>query len=85
MPTANLYVYHEILDELIPIAGTDAMVDEWCDAGVPLSYFRSLTGEHIAGAASGAPFAIAYLAGQLAGSPVPVVPPLARSCNQEPG
>ena len=82
VPTANLYVYHEMLDELIPIAGTDAMVEEWCDAGVPLSYFRSVTGEHVAGAATGAPFAIAYLAGQFAGSPLPIVPPLARRCNQ---
>jgi hypothetical protein len=80
-PTVNMYIYHEMLDELIPIAGTDKMVAEWCAAGAHISYFRSATGEYIAGVASGAPFVIAYLAGQFAGSPVPVVPPLAQTCN----
>lgn len=80
-PVANLYVYHEILDELIPIAGTDAMVDAWCAAGTPLSYFRSLSGEHIAGVASGAPFAMAYLASRFNGLPA-AVPPTSRVCNR---
>jgi hypothetical protein len=80
-PVVHMYVYHEILDELIPIAGTDAMVAAWCDDGAHVSYFRSVTGEHVAGVASGAPFAIAYLVGQFNNSPVPVVPPLAQTCN----
>jgi hypothetical protein len=81
-PTANIYVYHETLDELIPIAGTDAMVDAWCAAGTPVSYFRSVTGEHVAGVAAGAPFALAYLISRINGAPVNAVPPTARICNQ---
>ncbi len=81
-PTANMYVYHEMLDELIPIAGTDAMVDAWCAAGTPIAYLRSLTGEHVAGVATGAPLAIAYLIGRLSGAPLNVVLPTARTCNQ---
>lgn len=81
-PTANMYLYHEMLDELIPIAGTDALVDAWCAAGTPLSYFRSASGEHVAGAASGAPAAIAYLVGRFNAAPVNLVPPTAKVCNQ---
>jgi hypothetical protein len=40
-----------------------------------------VTGEHIAGVAAGAPFAIAYLVSRFQGSPVTVVPPLAQTCN----
>lgn len=81
IPTANVYVYHEILDELIPIEGTDAMVEAWCAAGAHVSYFRSATGEHVAGAASGAPFAIAYLASRFNQAPVDAVPAAAEVCN----
>lgn len=80
-PVADMYLYHEILDELIPIAGTDALVDAWCADGASVSYQRSLTGEHIAGVASGAPLALAYLIGRLNGLPVNVVPPTAQRCN----
>lgn len=80
-PTADIYVYHEMLDELIPIAGADAMVAAWCAAGTPVSYFRSVSGEHISGAVTGGPAAFAYLVGQFNGSPVPLVPPLATRCN----
>lgn len=82
IPVIDMYVYHEILDELVPIAGTDTMVDAWCAAGTPVSYQRSLSGEHLAGVASGAPAALAYLAGRLNGSPVNVVPPTATACNR---
>lgn len=80
-PRVDMYVYHEMLDELIPIAGTDAMVAAWCADGAPVSYFRSATGEHVAGAATGAPAAIAYLAGQFNGAPQRVVPPGTQRCN----
>ncbi len=83
-PTVNMYLYHEMLDELIPIEGTDALVDVWCAAGTPLSYFRSASGEHISGAVAGAPGALAYMIGRLNGSPQNLVlpSPLARVCNQ---
>lgn len=80
-PITDLYVYHEILDELVPIAGTDAMVEAWCAAGATVSYQRSLSGEHITGVASGAPLALAYLVGRLNGVPINVVPPTAQRCN----
>lgn len=80
-PVTNMYLYHEILDELIPIEGTDALVESWCASGATVTYQRSLSGEHIAGVAAGAPLALAYLVGRLNGLPVDVVPPTAQRCN----
>ncbi len=80
-PVADMYLYHEILDELIPIGGTDALVDAWCASGATVTYQRSLSGEHVAGVAAGAPFALAYLIGRLNGLPANVVPPTAQRCN----
>lgn len=82
VPAINMYLYHEILDELVPIAGTDTLVDAWCAAGVEVSYQRSLTGEHIAGVATGAELALAYLIGRFNGSPINLVLPTAQVCNQ---
>jgi len=79
-PTADVFVYHEILDELIPIAGTDAMVEAWCADGAHVAYQRSTTGEHVAGVASGAPAAIAYLTSRFNELPT-LVPPTAQRCN----
>lgn len=79
-PTADVYVYHEMLDELIPIAGTDAMVAAWCADGAHVSYQRSITGEHVVGVASGAPAAISYLSSRFNGLPS-LVPPTAQRCN----
>ena len=82
-PTANIYVWHEQLDELIPIAGTDAMIAAWCAAGAPVSYYRDPAGgEHVSGVAAGAPVAIAYLASRFAGAAVTAVPPGTQTCNQ---
>lgn len=83
-PTINMYIYHEIVDELVPIAATDAMVDAWCAAGTPLAYLRSPTGEHISGLVVGAPAAMAYLIGRFNGSPInPTLPaPVTKICNQ---
>ena len=46
-PTANLFVYHAINDQLVPVAGADAMVDAYCAAGTPVHYNRSPNGEHV--------------------------------------
>lgn len=81
-PTTDLFIFHEVLDELVPVAGTDALVEAWCAAGTPISYQRSLTGEHVTGLATHAALALAYLVGRFSGAPAPVVPPAATSCNR---
>jgi len=42
VPIAKMYLYHSQIDELIPIAGTDALVKSWCDSGVHISYYRAV-------------------------------------------
>ncbi len=80
-PTAkSIFVYHSIIDELIPIAGTDAMVQTWCGGGSHVGYYRALEGEHIGLDATMAPFALAYFISVFNGL-APVYPPGAVSCN----
>lgn len=70
-PTAPLYVWHTALDELIPVAGPDGLVDEYCREGAQVFYERSALGEHVTYAIIGAPGALQYLAERFAGRPVP--------------
>jgi hypothetical protein len=71
IPTAPLYVYHSSLDELIPVAGPDAMVKRYCQKGAQVVYERSLLGEHVAFVATGGPAALSYLIDRFAGKPAP--------------
>ncbi len=90
-PTANIYMFHEIADGLLPIADADQLVAKWCDAGVSLSYYRSNAADavalvdpieaHTAGAAAGTPTAITYLMGRFSGLPNPVTPIGTVRCN----
>jgi Secretory lipase len=79
-PVAEIYVYHSQFDELIPIAGTDAMVRSWCADGAKVHYYRGVAGEHIAFAVTGGPDAALFLESRLAGAP-PLVPLTTQSCN----
>ena len=69
-PTAPIYMYHSIVDELIPVEGPDALFAEYCREGVPIYYQRDVAGEHIAYAFTGAPPALAYLSTRFLGGPV---------------
>lgn len=66
-PTIDMFIYHEIFDELIPIAGTDKLVEEWCADGAHIRYLRALGGEHITGVVTGAPQALLYVTSRFAG------------------
>ena len=70
-PIGPMYVYHSILDQLIPIADVDALVADYCDEGVTVKYRRDLLSEHIALAATGGPAALQYLTERFAGKPAP--------------
>jgi len=80
-PSTNLYVYHEIMDELVPITGTDAMVKAWCAEGVHTSYYRNPVGTHTAGAVDGAAVAGDYLINRLNGNTNDVFLPGTQTCN----
>lgn len=89
-PTTDMYIYHEINDELVLIEGADKLVKRWCEKGVPLSYYRNsipaqlnnpTVGIHLQGAVVGTPPSIAYLQSRLAGLPATFTPPGAVRCN----
>ncbi len=90
VPTTDIYLYHEIDDELVPVEGADALAAKWCGEGVPLNYYQSNAGlvtagtpagVHTAGAAIGTPSVIAYIAGRFGSSAVSVTPPGTVRCN----
>ena len=70
-PTAPLFIYHAATDELNPIAGTDAIVENYCRRGVAVQYERAPAGEHIEYAVRGGAVAEAYMAARFAGEPAP--------------
>jgi hypothetical protein len=74
-------VYHGEKDILIPIAGTDTMVNSWCAAGAHVNYYRAAGLGHIGLFFQGAPLAEAYLQGRFSGNPADVVPTGTTSCN----
>ncbi|WP_162932475.1 lipase family protein [Solimonas sp. K1W22B-7] len=81
-PTIDMFIYHEIFDELIPIAGTDKLVEQWCADGAHIRYLRALGGEHITGVVTGAPQALLYVTSRFAGGALDPLATLGSSrCN----
>jgi hypothetical protein len=71
-PTAPMYLYHSVADQLIPVAVADQLARHYCAEGVaPVFYDRSVAGEHIAYAVLGAPGAYGFLASRFAGVAAP--------------
>jgi hypothetical protein len=60
-PAVPLFVYHAIHDELIPVAGPDAMVKKYCAHGDSVDYTRDELSEHGALAVTGGASALAWL------------------------
>jgi hypothetical protein len=74
-PTAPLFVYHSVNDELVPHAGTDQVVAGYCASGGRVTYQRDILSEHIALVVTGAPDALNWLSDRLSGKPA------APGCN----
>lgn len=79
-PVVPVFVYHSLADEIVPVAGADALVDAWCEEGVQVEYYRGASGEHVSFASTAAPLVLAYLAGRFGSGPF-FVPPGTKSCN----
>lgn len=79
-PKAPTFVYHEVLDELIPVEVADTMVAKWCADGAMVTYHRQVSGEHVAGAYTGGLPAFAWLVSVLSGRPA-IAPLTATRCN----
>jgi acetyl esterase/lipase len=80
-PSADVYLYHEEQDELVPIAETTALVESWCAAGTPVHFQRANGGNHTVGGALAVPGQWLYLLSRYAGATEPVLPPGTESCN----
>ncbi|WP_069160697.1 lipase family protein [Nocardia altamirensis] len=71
-PSVPIYFYHAQNDELIPIAGTDAVVDKYCAEGGPsVTYVREFAAEHLSGVVTHLPGAFYWLKDRLNGVPAP--------------
>jgi hypothetical protein len=69
-PSAPVYLYHAILDELIPIADVDVLYSQWCAGGGNVTYHRDPASDHITLLVTGAPAALSFLEARFAGIPV---------------
>lgn len=69
-PKAPMFVYQSVHDEVIPIAGVDAVVNRYCAHGGTVTYTRDELSEHASLTALGAPGALSWLAQRLHGDPV---------------
>jgi hypothetical protein len=70
-PTAPVYLYHSIFDELIPYHSAQALRAAWCDGGARVQFATDVLSEHIVLAVTGAPGAVAYLDARFRGRPAP--------------
>ncbi|MDF9814915.1 lipase family protein [Streptomyces sp. SPB162] len=67
-PDAPVYLYHGVVDELIPYAVGQRLRSDWCARGVDVQW-QSMPLGHITGAIAGSPFAMEWLADRFAGHP----------------
>lgn len=81
-PIADTLVYHSRMDELVPVAGADAMVRSWCEAGAPVRYYRGTLGGHTLFQITTAAQALLYLKARLSGIPIPELPLGTMNCRQ---
>ncbi|KAK4947212.1 hypothetical protein LTR10_013984 [Elasticomyces elasticus] len=69
-PSNPIFVYKSINDEISPIADTDSLVSQFCNAGVSITYVREAAGEHFTQAATSFPDVINFLRARFAGAPI---------------
>ncbi|OAA71678.1 secretory lipase 1 precursor [Akanthomyces lecanii RCEF 1005] len=70
VPQMPMYVYNGVLDELSPIAGSDAVIKKLCAQGADIKYVRHLLSEHGAEAVTGLGDAFLFLKDRFDGVPL---------------
>jgi hypothetical protein len=70
-PAGPLFVYQAANDEIIPLAGVQALTDGYCSEGVAVDFVKDELSDHVSLAVSGAGAALNYLIGRFAGDPAP--------------
>ncbi|KAG5982008.1 hypothetical protein E4U55_002422 [Claviceps digitariae] len=71
VPTMPLFVLKSILDEVSPVADTDALVRFYCAGGASVEYTRDLASDHATLAITGATLVLPWLKKMLNGEHVP--------------
>jgi secretory lipase len=66
-PTAPMYLYHGVFDEVLPIKGVDSMVKDFCANGATITYNRDLLAEHGIALLTGVGGALSWLDDRLDG------------------
>jgi pimeloyl-ACP methyl ester carboxylesterase len=70
-PKAPVFLYHSILDELIPFPTAQKLQADWCGGGGHVTLYADALSEHSSLAATGAPLAVGYMGSRFAGTSVP--------------
>jgi Secretory lipase len=71
-PATPEYIYNSVNDDIAFIAPVDALVTQYCAAGVTVDYDRdALGGDHVSAIPSWWSGSLAYLIGRYAGEPAP--------------
>lgn len=71
VPTAPMFQYHAVHDEIVDIAVSDQAVAQWCASGARITYVRDETSEHVSLAISATPAALRWIDDRLAGQAAP--------------
>jgi hypothetical protein len=74
-PKAPVFLYHSVLDELIPFPTAQQLHADWCRGGATVALHADVLSEHTSLAATGAPLAVGYMASRFAGLPAPATCP----------
>ncbi|MGW4843187.1 lipase family protein [Nocardia brasiliensis] len=71
VPTAPLFLYNAVHDEILNIALADEAVAQWCAAGAQITYMRDQLSEHVSLAITATPAVLRWIDDRLAGQPAP--------------
>ncbi|KAL4895275.1 secretory lipase-domain-containing protein [Aspergillus ambiguus] len=69
-PTAPLFIYKAVGDEVSPVDDTDALVNKYCAQGARIEYQRDWVGEHVSEAITGSASAMNWMSDRLNGKSV---------------
>lgn len=70
-PVGPIFMYQAANDEIIPLAGVQALNNTYCSEGVSVDFVKDELSDHISLAVSGAGAALNYLIARFAGTPAP--------------
>ncbi|WP_245720003.1 lipase family protein [Nocardia uniformis] len=70
-PTAPLFLYNAVHDEIVAIAGADQAVAQWCASGAQITHTRDQLSEHVSLAISATPAVLRWIDERLAGQAAP--------------